>query len=182
MAYNYNSGSGRNNYYNVDYDSHGSSGYKPEVLFEDEFVPGQGKRLSWNDKLFFGTGYMYLIGLGIGGTWGAVEGFRYGTSLPQTGRSLLVNATLNGITRRGPFLGNNMAVVGFSFAAIDTMLDYATGEQSHTNRIIAGGLTGLLLRSLSGPRVALTSGAIGLALGTAFTFIRPAFEETFYRR
>ena len=53
--------------------------------------------------------YIRYIGLSIGGVWGLVEGVR---SLDgKTGR-LRVNSIVNGCTRRGPFLGNSLGVLG----------------------------------------------------------------------
>ena len=48
-------------------------------------------------------------GMAFGGVWGAAEGLKH-----TEGRTyrLRMNSILNGCTRRGPFLGNNLAVLG----------------------------------------------------------------------
>lgn len=48
-------------------------------------------------------------GMALGGVWGLAEGLKH--SEARTYR-LRMNSILNGCTRRGPFLGNNLAVLG----------------------------------------------------------------------
>ena len=48
-------------------------------------------------------------GLAVGGVWGIGEGVQRGVGLSNR---LKATAIVNGITRRGPFLGNNLAILG----------------------------------------------------------------------
>lgn len=49
-------------------------------------------------------------GIGIGGTWGLYEGL---LAVPTgESRRLRLNTVINSCTRRGPFLANNLAVLG----------------------------------------------------------------------
>ena len=48
-------------------------------------------------------------GQGVGGVWGAVEGMRHRDA---TTHILRINTVLNAVTKRGPFLGNSLAVIG----------------------------------------------------------------------
>ena len=110
------------------------------ILFRDDSVGP--RRRSWNERLFYGVGTTYLIGavaracpdaprgLGAltpcaawqrthavhirpgmtsGGVWGFVEGLRHPDG---TTARLRINSVLNGVTRRGPFLGNSLGVLG----------------------------------------------------------------------
>ena len=48
-------------------------------------------------------------GMTVGGVWGVGEGIQRGTGLSTR---LRATAIVNGLTRRGPFLANNFAVLG----------------------------------------------------------------------
>jgi hypothetical protein len=45
----------------------------------------------------------------VGGAWGAIEGNKHREA---TTTRLRINTILNGITKRGPLMGNSLAVVG----------------------------------------------------------------------
>jgi import inner membrane translocase subunit TIM23 len=64
---------------------------------------------SWTDDVCYGTGAVYLLGLGVGGLWGAREELKASKGQPSKVR---YNRMLNGMTRRGPFLGNSMGILG----------------------------------------------------------------------
>lgn len=64
---------------------------------------------SWGQRLCYGTGVSYLSGIAIGTSWGIWEGLRSPHAI--TAR-LKLNSVLNSVTRRGPFLGNSLAVLG----------------------------------------------------------------------
>ena len=51
-----------------------------------------------------------MVGLGMGGVWGLVDGLRSREVVGS--RRLRATTILNGLTRRGPFLANTTAVVG----------------------------------------------------------------------
>ena len=87
-------------------------------------LPSRG----WSDDLCYGTGTTYLGGLCVGGLWGMSEALRRPMVASMGGKStaagvlgkapvspsmrLRINGLLNGITRRGPFVGNSAAVIG----------------------------------------------------------------------
>ncbi len=73
--------------------------------------PVEKRQRSWNEKWFDRVGTSYLTGVAVGGVWGIYDGLRSaeGTSLRLRGNSLL-----NGLTRRGPYMGNTFAVLGES--------------------------------------------------------------------
>lgn len=75
----------------------------PEFIF-----PVEARQRSWNEKWFDRVGTSYMVGLGVGGVWGLFEGFR---NLEGTTYRMRANSILNGLTRRGPFMANTLAVV-----------------------------------------------------------------------
>lgn len=84
---------------------------------------GQGALPSrgFTDDLCYGTGITYLSALGIGGSLGLVEGLR---RVPVTAPTKIkLNAILNGVTRRGPFLGNSAGVVAMMYNGLSTFLE-----------------------------------------------------------
>jgi hypothetical protein len=76
----------------------------PEFIF-----PVEARQRSWNEKWFDRVGTSYMIGLGVGGVWGLHEGIRNPESIT---RRMRANSVLNGLTRRGPFMANTLAVLG----------------------------------------------------------------------
>ncbi|KAJ2036443.1 Mitochondrial import inner membrane translocase subunit tim23, partial [Coemansia sp. S16] len=73
--------------------------------FAGGVVPSRG----WSDDLCYGTGTMYILGLTSGGAWGFMEGLR---SQHGINFKLRVNSVLNSMTRRGPFVGNSLGILG----------------------------------------------------------------------
>ena len=61
-----------------------------------------------SDKLLYGTGTAYLIGLSSGGTYGFFKGLRNPNA---TNMKLRINSVLNSCTRFGPWAGNSMGVL-----------------------------------------------------------------------
>lgn len=54
--------------------------------------------------------HFFLPGLGVGGLWGLREGAA--RPLAVSNARLRLNSVLNGVTRRGTFLGNSAGVLG----------------------------------------------------------------------
>lgn len=128
-------------------------------------LPGSRSALpsrGWSDDLCYGTGVTYLSALGIGGTWGLVEGLN---RLPPTAPpKLRLNSALNAITRRGPFLGNSAGVVAMMYNGINSTIGYYRGKHDSFNSIAAGGISGMVFKSTRGPRPMLISGGIVASL------------------
>ncbi|KAI5957917.1 TIM23 [Candida margitis] len=123
---------------------------------------------SWTDDLCYGTGAVYLIGLGLGG----LSGFQHGVkTLPANSPGKVqLNHILNNITKRGPFLGNNAGVLALTYNLIDSTLDGVRGKHDDVNSVVAGALAGALFRSSKGLKPmayssALMAGAAGLWCG-----------------
>ncbi|CUM65970.1 uncharacterized protein PRCAT00003624001 [Priceomyces carsonii] len=119
---------------------------------------------SWTDDLCYGTGAVYLMGLGIGGAYGFQEGVN---SLPKNAPPRLqLNTVLNHITRRGPFLGNTAGVLALTYNLIDSSFDALRGKHDDLNSIGAGVLAGALFRSSSGLKpMGYSAGMMAAAAG-----------------
>lgn len=100
---------------------------------------------SWTDDLCYGTGAVYLTGLGLGGLYGMQEGIK---AIPAnaTGK-LKLNTILNHITKRGPFLGNSAGVIALTYNLIDSSIDALRGKHDDYNSVAAGAIAGALFRS-----------------------------------
>lgn len=125
-------------------------------------IPSRG----WTDDLCYGTGAVYLVGLGIGGSYGFLEGLR--NIPPNSPGKLQLNTILNHITRRGPFLGNNMGVLALTYNLINSTIDSFRGKHDTPGSIVAGALTGAIFKSSKGLKPMAYASA--LTAGTAATW------------
>lgn len=100
-------------------------GRKLEYLFEDVTTEAYGP--SWGARIMYGAGTTYTACLAIGGIWGTIDGLRsyrniVNTSLKESSikpnKRLLWNGIVNSSTTRGPFLGNNVAMLAFMYNGI----------------------------------------------------------------
>ncbi|CDH11000.1 probable Mitochondrial import inner membrane translocase subunit TIM23 [Zygosaccharomyces bailii ISA1307] len=107
-------------------------------------IPSRG----WTDDLCYGTGAVYLIGLGTGGAYGFFEGLR--NIPPNSPGKLQLNTVLNHITRRGPFLGNNMGVLALMYNLVNSSIDTFRGKHDTVGSVGAGAITGALFKSSRG--------------------------------
>ncbi|KAG7698105.1 hypothetical protein KL930_001767 [Ogataea haglerorum] len=118
-------------------------------------LPSRG----WTDDLCYGTGTVYVLGLGLGGIRGLNEGLK---NLPQ-GRvdpvtnqlrpvpfKLKLNTVLNQVTKFGPHMGNNAGVLAIMYNLIDSSLDNIRNKHDDLNSLAAGFLSGALFRSSKG--------------------------------
>lgn len=129
-------------------------------------LPGSRSALpsrGWSDDLCYGTGVTYLSALTVGGAWGMMEGFR--RSPPGAPPKLKLNSVLNGITRRGPFLGNSAGVIAMVYNGVNSTIGYYRGKHDSVNSVMAGAVSGMLFKSTRGLRPMLISG--GLVAGAA---------------
>lgn len=109
-------------------------------------IPSKG----WSDDLCYGTGAVYLLGLGTGGAYGFQEGVR---NIPKNATfKLQLNTVLNHMTKRGPFLGNSAGVLALTYNVIDATLDLVRDVHDDYNSVAAGAIAGALFRSSAGIR------------------------------
>lgn len=130
-------------------------------------LPGSRSALpsrGWSDDLCYGTGVTYLSALTVGGAWGLAEGLNKSQGM-QSGK-LRLNAVLNAVTRRGPFLGNNAGVIAMVYNGINSTIGHYRGRHDAANSIAAGALSGAIFKSTRGPRqMLISSGLVGTAAG-----------------
>lgn len=119
-----------------------------EQLNDVEGSKGLIPSRSWTDDLCYGTGAVYLLGLGLGGSYGFQEGIK---NMPKNATPRLqLNTVLNHMTKRGPFLGNSAGVLALTYNLIDSSIDSIRGKHDDFNSIGAGALAGAIFRSSAG--------------------------------
>ncbi|PNP45030.1 hypothetical protein TGAMA5MH_03445 [Trichoderma gamsii] len=131
-------------------------------------LPSRG----FTDDLCYGTGITYLTALSIGGAWGFQEGLRRSAGQPP---KLRLNAVLNAMTRRGPFLGNNAGVVAITYNCINSLIGFLRGEHDAFNTIAAGGISGMVFKSTRGVRPMMISGGLVASLAGVWAIARQSF-------
>ncbi|CEJ92022.1 Putative Mitochondrial import inner membrane translocase subunit tim23 [[Torrubiella] hemipterigena] len=128
-------------------------------------IPSRG----FTDDLCYGTGITYLSALSFGGAWGLQEGLR--SSAGQAPK-LRLNAVLNAVTRRGPFLGNSAGVVAILYNCVNSLIGNLRGKHDAANTIIAGGLSGMVFKSTKGLRPMLISGGVVASMASVWAVLR----------
>ncbi|KAG0290873.1 Mitochondrial import inner membrane translocase subunit tim23 [Linnemannia gamsii] len=116
-------------------------------------LPSRG----WSDDLTYGTGLTYITGLTMGGAYGFYEGLR---SSPSPAFKIRLNTVLNGMTRRGPFIGNSAGILALMYNAVNGGIGRARGHYDPLNSVLAGGLTGAIFKSTAGLRAAGSAGGV----------------------
>ena len=123
-------------------------------------IPSRG----WSDDLCYGTGAVYLIGLGIGGFSGFLQ--RVKAIPPNASGKLQLNTILNSVTKRGPFMGNSAGILALGYNIINSSIDAFRGKHDIMGSVVAGGLTGALFKSSKGPKqMAYASGIVASIAG-----------------
>lgn len=116
-------------------------------------LPSRG----FTDDLCYGTGMTYLAALSVGGVWGLRDGLMKSPGQPP---KLRMNAILNGMTRRGPFLGNSAGVVAIVYNCINSLIGTLRGKHDAGNTVAAGALSGMVFKSTRGVRSMMISGGV----------------------
>ncbi|KAG0127780.1 Tim17/Tim22/Tim23/Pmp24 family-domain-containing protein [Tuber indicum] len=123
-------------------------------------LPSRG----FGDDLCYGTGTTYLLALSLGGAWGFAEGLS--RSPPNAPPRLRLNAVLNAMTRRGPFLGNSAGVLALVYNGVNYTVGSLRGKHDAANSIISGVVAGAIFKSTRGVRpMLISSGIVGAAAG-----------------
>ncbi|CDK26739.1 unnamed protein product [Kuraishia capsulata CBS 1993] len=121
-----------------------------EALSSLEGSQGVIASRGWSDDLCYGTGTLYLLGLGVGGAYGLSEGINAIPKGENVPGKLKLNTILNHVTKRGPFLGNSAGVLALSYNLINSSLDAFRGKHDDLNSLAAGALAGALYKSSKG--------------------------------
>lgn len=146
------------------------------LLLEDDKVnelPGSGTAIpsrGWSDDLCYGTGTMYLTGLGVGGAWGLREGFS--RPLGMSNARLRINSVLNAVTRRGTFIGNSAGVLALVYNGINSSIDHWRGRHDAAGSMVAGALTGAIYKSTAGVKPALAAATFVSGLAGIWSFLK----------
>ncbi|KAF9648903.1 Tim17-domain-containing protein [Thelephora ganbajun] len=146
------------------------------LLLEDDKVnelPGSGTAIpsrGWSDDLCYGTGTMYLTGLGVGGVWGLREGVR--RPLAVSNARLRINSVLNSVTRRGTFIGNSAGVLALVYNGINSSIDHWRGRHDAAGSMVAGALTGAIYKSTAGVKPALAAAMFMSGLAGIWSFLK----------
>lgn len=112
----------------------------------------------WTDDLCYGTGTVYLMGLGLGGMYGFAEGLR--KTPADASFKLRLNGILNAVTRRGPFLGNSAGVLTLLYNLINASIGEYRGVYDDYNSLASGALAGAVYKCSKGPKPMLIASAI----------------------
>ena len=117
-------------------------------------IPSRG----WSDDLCYGTGAVYLAGLGLGGLSGLSQGLK---AIPQgaSGR-LQLNTILNHVTKRGPFMGNSAGILALGYNVVNSSIDAFRGKHDVAGSVVAGALTGAVFKSSKGAKPAAYAAAM----------------------
>lgn len=107
-------------------------------------IPSRG----WSDDICYGTGAVYLLGLGIGGLSDLIQGIK--AIPPNESGKLQLNTILNNVTKRGPFLGNSTGVLALSYNIVNSSIDALREKHDSASSILAGALTGAIFKSSKG--------------------------------
>jgi hypothetical protein len=156
---------------NIDLDKIGSVyGYMPKNSSGPEYIQSNPRGRDLIGRLSFNTGVLWLGGFSSGGAYGFVEGWRNATS---PNYKIRFNSVMNGVSKRGTLLGNNLGIIGFLHTSCvyisDSLeLDRLAGSAIVTP-IFSGAVTGSLYMASRGPRAAALAGGIGAALSTAYS-------------
>jgi import inner membrane translocase subunit TIM23 len=141
-----------------------------EYLVLDDAAPFPGQQSviptrGFFDDMCYGAGVCYLSGLGVGGAWGMRDGLIKSGGQPPR---LRLNAVLNAVTRRGPFLGNSAGVVAIIYNIASWSVGQVRGKHDAANTVVAGALSGMLFRSTRGLRPMMISGGVVASVAGAW--------------
>ncbi|PVG03148.1 putative MAS6-mitochondrial inner membrane import translocase subunit [Serendipita vermifera] len=131
-------------------------------------LPSRG----WSDDLCYGTGTTYLAGLGIGGLWGLREGAA--RPLAVSNARLRLNSVLNGVTRRGTFLGNSAGVLALIYNVVNSSIDSVRGKHDVWGGMAAGGICGALYKCTAGVKPAFAAATLMTTAAGAWSWIKTA--------
>ncbi|TPX31084.1 hypothetical protein SmJEL517_g05505 [Synchytrium microbalum] len=127
-----------------------------------------------SDKMLYGTGTAYLLGLSSGGAYGFFRGLRNPNA---TTMKLRVNSVLNSCTRYGPWAGNSLGVMSLMWSMIDSGLQEVRGVSDYYNHIGSAFVTGILFKSTAGIRPAAIMGTLLASIVGAYAVSEQVAEN-----
>ena len=154
---------------------------QPEFIF-----PEGASRQRGRFELAFSTiGGSCMIGGGIGGVTGLVQGMKDTALAGHTGKlrrtqyifqhithfaiiTYFSFRLINYVMKQGARSANTLGVVAVMYSVFGVGLNYLRDTEDEINTLAAATTTGLLYKSTSGLRSCMKGGAVGLALGLAY--------------
>lgn len=118
-----------------------------------------------SDKLLYGVGAMYMLGLLAGGSYGLYRGLNTST---HKSFKLSMNAILNQVTRYGPMSANSIAVVTMGWVIADYSIEKYRQKSDYFGHIGSAFLSGFLFKSTAGLRSAGVTGAMAASIVAAY--------------
>lgn len=145
------------------------------------------QRRSWSENLTYYTGVGYMTGAFAGGGVGMYkvlgpgslgDAAKSGMSMGQSNLSqrMRVNQVLNSSGKLGRSAGNALGVLGLLFSSSESFYLYLNDRilPEDLMTVAAGATTGVIFRSVRGPRQALAAGAVGSIFATMLLGLRLA--------
>lgn len=139
---------------------------------EPDYIMNNAKGRDIGSKIFLNTGSFWLGGFAAGGLYGFAEGWR-GAASPTL--RIRINSVLNGVSKRGSSLGNNLGVLVFMYTGINYVAEEVLELDRHTGfdaavPLASGMVTGAAFNHAKGPRAAMLSGFIGAGISAAYHY------------
>ncbi len=78
---------------------------------DPDYIINNTKGRDIGARLFFNTGVFWLGGFTAGGLYGSLDGWK---NAANPSMKIRINSVLNGLSKTGSFLGNNLGVVGIA--------------------------------------------------------------------
>ncbi|KAJ3415703.1 Mitochondrial import inner membrane translocase subunit tim23 [Chytridiales sp. JEL 0842] len=128
------------------------------------------------DKLCYGTGAAYMLGL----TYGALYGTYRGLQIAQ-GNSFKIrmNSVINSGTRYGPWAANSLGILTMGWSLLDNAFSSYRGVSDYYNHFSAAFLTGAIFKSTAGIRPALVAGTLMSSVVGAYALYEGGLQEKF---
>ncbi|KAJ3278297.1 mitochondrial import inner membrane translocase, subunit timm23 [Blyttiomyces sp. JEL0837] len=129
-------------------------GQKPKEMYRGSFGP-LPMRTNY-DKLLYGTGISYCLGMTAGGVYGAYRGLKIAQG---NSYKLKMNSVLNTVTRYGPWAANSLGILTMGWALFDNLFNRYR-DSDYINHVSAAFVTGVIYKSTAGLRPALIAGGL----------------------
>ena len=95
------------------------------------------------DKLLYGVGTAYMLGLGSGGAYGVYRGLKT-AQVPNF--KIRFNSIINQTTRYGPWAANSMGILTMAWALLDNTFEAVREKSDYTNHLSAAFLSGFIFK------------------------------------
>lgn len=107
---------------------------------DELFLEGYGRQ--FGEKMTYSIGLMYGLGLLSGGSYGFLIGLQQGGATPK----LRVNAWLNSMSRYGPGMGNQAAIITMYYVCFNNLISWARGTDDVGNAASSGAIAGAMYK------------------------------------